>query len=136
MGVQVSPFGPAFFLLGGKYAVAQHANGTIVGAASLVPNNSMPAAPGETIALFATGLGNTNPAFPAGQMVTGALPLAVPATVTIGGVAASVTFAGLVQTGVYQVNATVPASATSGDNAITVQVGGYTSPGGVFVTVQ
>jgi uncharacterized protein (TIGR03118 family) len=135
-GVQTSPFGPAFFLLGGKYAVAQHANGAVVGATTLVPNNSTPAAPGETIALFATGLGNTIPAFPAGQIVTAAAPLAAPATVTIGGMPASVSFAGLVEAGVYQVNATVPVSALSGDNAITVQVGGYTSPGGVFLTVR
>jgi len=135
-GVQISPFGPAFFLLADKYAVAQHANGTIVGAATLVPNNSTPAAPGETIALFATGLGNTNPAFPYGQIITAAVPLAAPATVTIGGVPASVSFAGLVEAGVYQVNAMVPASAPSGDNAVTVQVGGYTSPGGVFLTVR
>jgi uncharacterized protein (TIGR03437 family) len=136
LGVQTSPFGPAFFLLGGKYAVAQHANGTIVGAATLVPNNSTPAAPGETIALFATGLGNSIPAFPAGQIVTAAAPLAAPATVTIGGMPTSVSFAGLVEAGVYQVNAIVPVSALSGDNAITVQVGGYTSPGGVFLTVR
>jgi uncharacterized protein (TIGR03118 family) len=135
-GVQTSPFGPAFFLLGGKYAVAQHADGTLVGAATLVPNNSTPAASGETIALFATGLGNTVPAFPQGQIVTATLQLAAPATVTIGGVPANVSFAGLVQAGVYQVNATVPASAPSGDNAVTVQVGGYTSPGGVFLTVR
>ena len=136
LGVQTSPFGPAFFLLGGKYAVAQHANGTIVGAATLVPNNSTPAAPGEIIALFATGLGNSIPAFPAGQIVTAAAPLAAPATVTIGGMPTSVSFAGLVEAGVYQVNAIVPVSALSGDNAITVQVGGYTSPGGVFLTVR
>lgn len=134
--VQTSPFGPAFFLLGGKYAVAQHANGTIVGAATLVPDNSTPAAPGETIALFATGLGNTIPAFPPGQITTAAAPLAVPAMVIIGGIPATVSFAGLVQAGVYQVNATVPVSAASGDNAVTVQVAGYTSPGGVFVTVR
>jgi uncharacterized protein (TIGR03437 family) len=136
MGIQTSPYGPAFFLLGGKYAVAQHANGTIVGAATLVANNSTPVAPGETIALFATGLGNTIPAFPSGQIITAAAPLAVPVTVTIGGIPASVAFAGLVEAGVYQVNAMVPVTALSGDNAITVQVGGYTSPGGVFLTVQ
>ena len=134
--VQTSPFGPAFFLIGGKYAAAQHANGTTVGAATLVPNNSTPAAPGEGIALFATGLGNTTPAFPGGQIVTAALPLAAPVTVTIGGMAATVSFAGLVEAGVYQVNVTVPASAASGDNAVNIQIGGYTSPGGVFLTVQ
>jgi uncharacterized protein (TIGR03437 family) len=116
--------------------VAQHANGTIVGVPTLVPNNSTPAAPGETIVLFATGLGNTVPAFPPGQIVPATAPLAAPATVTIGGMPAAVTFAGLIEAGVYQVNATVPASAASGDNPVTVQVGGYTSPGGVFVTVR
>jgi uncharacterized protein (TIGR03118 family) len=136
LSIYTSPFGPAFFLLAGKYAVAQHADGTIVGSATLFPNNSTPAAPGETIALFATGLGNTVPAFTPGQIVTAAAPLAAPATVTIGGVPANVSFAGLVQTGVYQLNATVPLTAPSGDNLVTVQVGGYTSPGGVFLTIR
>ena len=68
MSVPTSPFGPAFFLLGGKYAEATHGNNTFVGPTTLVANNSTPAKPGETIAFYATGLGNTNPA------VTNGLP--------------------------------------------------------------
>lgn len=135
MSVPTSPFGPAFFLLGGKYGVGVHGNGTVVGPTTLVANNSTPAKPGETIALFATGLGNTTPAIVNGQVVTDAAPLAAPATVLIGGLPATVSFGGLTATGLYQLNVTVPAAAPDGDNALTVAVGGYTSPGGVFVNV-
>jgi len=134
--VPVTAFAPAFFLLGGKYAAAVHGNGTVVGPTTLVANNSTPAAAGETIALFATGLGATNPAVSNGQVVSSAAPLAAPATVLINGVPALVSYAGLVSTGVYQVNVTVPPGLTSGDNLVYVVVGGYPSPGGVFVAVQ
>ena len=68
-------------------------------------------------------------------MVSQPAPLASPATVEIGGVPATVTFAGLTLTGLYQINVVVPASAPDGDVPVTVTVGGYTSPGGVFVNV-
>src|SRR5262249_47960866 len=41
--------------------------------------------PGETILLFGTGFGTTNPTLPAGKLVTKAEPLANNVTVTIGG---------------------------------------------------
>jgi uncharacterized protein (TIGR03437 family) len=100
-----------------------------------VANNSTPAKAGETIALFATGLGNTNPAFPSGQVITASANLATPATVTIGGLPATVSFAGLTSTGLYQVNVTVPAGLQAGDNVLTLSVGGFSSPGGAFVNV-
>jgi uncharacterized protein (TIGR03437 family) len=46
-------------------------------------------------------------------------------TVTIGGTPAIVSFAGLVGPGLYQINLTVPAGLTSGDNTIAATVGGY-----------
>jgi uncharacterized protein (TIGR03437 family) len=56
--------------------------------------------------------------------------------ITIGGVAASVEYAGLVGAGLYQLNVTVPASLSSGDAA----GGGYDRrcaiSGGVSITVQ
>ncbi len=135
ISLPVSAYAPAFFMLG-KYAVAQHANFTIVGPATLVANNSTPAKPGETIILYATGLGPTNPAIPNGQIVSTPAITASNAMVLIGGVAANVTFAGLVGPGVYQINLTVPSTAASGDNPIAVQIGGYSSPGNVFISVQ
>ena len=46
MSVPTSAFGPAFFLLGGKYGAAIHSDGKIVGPTTLVANNSTPAKPG------------------------------------------------------------------------------------------
>jgi uncharacterized protein (TIGR03118 family) len=135
ISVPTSALGPAFFLLGGKYGAAIHSDGKIVGPTTLVANNSTPAKPGETIALYATGLGNTTPAAANGKIVSSPAPTASPATVEIGGAPANVSFAGLTATGLYQINVTVPASAPDGDVPVTVTVGGYTSPGGVFVNV-
>jgi uncharacterized protein (TIGR03118 family) len=132
----VAAFAPAFFLLGGKYAAAVHGNGTVVGPTTLVANNSTPAAAGETIALFATGLGATTPAAVNGQVVSAPANLAAPATVLIDGIPVVPSFAGLTSAGVYQVNVAIPSGLASGDHAINVVVGGYASPGGVFVTVQ
>jgi uncharacterized protein (TIGR03118 family) len=134
--VPVTTFAPAFFLLGGKYAAAIHANGTVVGPTTLVTNNSSPAAAGETIALFATGLGDTHPAVANGQVVSSPAPLATTAVVLINGFLAQVSFAGLTATGLYQLNVTIPGGLFSGDNPINVVVGGFASPGNVFVTVQ
>jgi uncharacterized protein (TIGR03118 family) len=134
--VPVAAFAPAFFLLGGKYAAAVHANGKIVGPASLVANNSTPAVAGETIALFATGLGATNPAVVNGQIVSSPAPLAAPAIVYIDGTPVAPAFAGLTTTGLYQVNIVVPTGLSSGDHNINVVVGGYPSPGGVFLAAQ
>jgi uncharacterized protein (TIGR03118 family) len=136
MSVPTASFAPAFFLLGGKYAAGIHSSGKVVGPTTLVANNSTPAAAGETIALYATGLGNTTPGVANGQVVTGALPAAALPTVLIGTTPAQVTFAGLVSTGLYQINVVVPATAASGDNAVSVSIGGFTSPAGALVAVQ
>jgi uncharacterized protein (TIGR03118 family) len=136
MSVPTAAFGPAFFLLGGKYAAAIHGSGKVVGPTTLVANNSTPATAGETIALYATGLGNTTPGVANGQVVTGALPAAALPTVLIGTTQAQVTFAGLVSTGLYQINVVVPATAQAGDNAVSVSLGGFTSPAGALIAVQ
>src|SRR5262249_1826358 len=69
--INVTPqiLAPALFLIG-NYAAALHANNTVVGPTTLVANNSTPAAPGETIVLFGTGFGVTNPAVVSGAVVS------------------------------------------------------------------
>jgi uncharacterized protein (TIGR03118 family) len=64
--------------------------------------------PGETVALFGTGFGATMPAAPNGQLLSAALPLIQPVTVTIGGQAVPVAFVGLAGPGLYQVNVLLP----------------------------
>jgi uncharacterized protein (TIGR03437 family) len=58
-----------------------------------------------------------------------------PVSVTIGGVPANVSFAGLVAAGLYQINVTVPNTAT-GDQPVRATVNGAQTPIGPVVTVQ
>ena len=71
---------------------------------------SRPAQPGETIQIYATGFGPTTPAVPAGQVVGNPAPLSnlTQLHVTIGGVAATVEYAGIASAGDYQINVVVP----------------------------
>lgn len=136
MSVPTAGFGPAFFLLGGKYAAAIHADGKVVGPTTLVANNSTPAKAGETIALYATGLGATIPGVANGVVVSAPAETAALPTVIIGTTAAQVTYGGLISAGLYQINVVVPANAASGDNPVSVSLGGFTSPVGAMVAVQ
>ena len=127
--VTLQKLAPALFpvVSGGiTYGQAWHSNGTAVSASS-------PAAPGEGITLIASGLGPTNPATPATQTVTGWDPVALPLSVTIGGIAATVNGAAKVSPGVYVIYTAVPSSIGAGNQAVQVGVSGFTSPGGVFL---
>ena len=133
---QAQPISPSFFVLnGGPYVTAVHADGSLIGPLSLYPGLTLPAKPGETIALYANGFGQTSPpvvigsASQAGSLPT--LPL-----VKVGGAAATVQFAGLISPGLYQFNVTVPASAPDGDNAVVATYNGVTTPSGTLLTVQ
>ena len=61
----VNDYAPGFFMAG-QYAIATHQDGTLVAPAGLYGNSS-PAAPGETVILWGTGLGPVSPSVPAGQ---------------------------------------------------------------------
>ena len=133
----VQSVAPGFFwFTGNKYITATHANGALSGPTSLIQGVTTPALPGETIVLYATGLGTTSPAAPNGSVLTAPLTLATPPTVTIGGTPATVTYAGLIGPGVYQVNVVVPNSAPAGDAAIVVTVGGQQSQANAFLSIQ
>ena len=126
---------PAFFVLKSNYVAALHANSTIVGPTTLYPNNSTPAAPNETIELYATGFGPGTAPIPDGQTITTPLPI-VGVTVTIGGASAVVPFAALVGPGLYQINVTVPAATPNGDATVTATIGSQTTQAGVLVSVH
>jgi uncharacterized protein (TIGR03118 family) len=134
--VQLMAAAPAFFAAG-KYVIATHADGSLVGPAS-IPGFT-PAKPGETIAIYGTGFGATNPAVD-GLVLTSPANLAAQPMVTMGNSPATVSFAGLSSAGLDQVNVTVPAlpAGTIGtmDLKVVAAAGGSNTQSGLFVTVQ
>jgi len=122
--VATSTISPSFFVFnGGPYVAATHLSGALAGPASLYPGSSTPAAPGETVVLYANGFGATSSPVASGSSSQGGILSPLPA-VTIGGVAAQVSFAGLISPGLYQLNVTVPNNAPSGDHALVAVVNG------------
>jgi uncharacterized protein (TIGR03437 family) len=121
-----------------RYVAAQHADYSIVGPPGLYPGASSPAKPSEVIILYATGFGPTSPPTPSGQVVTSAAPVVnlSAISVTIGGQQAPVQWAGVTMAGVWQLNVQVPTGAATGDAAVVAQIGGKSTQGGAFVTVQ
>ena len=91
---------------------------------------------GDTIALFGTGFGPTNPAVPAGQAFSGAAPTTNPVTLRINNVSVTPAFAGLSGAGLYQLNLTVPSGLGTGDVSLQATVGGVQTPSGVVISLQ
>ena len=93
---------------------------------------SNPANRGESIAMFVTGLGNTNPPPLDGQKAPDDVlaDTTLRPHVTVGGIAAAVGFSGLAPccSGLYQVNFDVPLSSPVGDSVLVeMTIGGRTS---------
>lgn len=126
VSAQLQQLSPGFFVIQNKYIVATHADGTLVGPVSLLPGFTTPAHPGETITLYGTGFGPTNPATD-GLVVTTPALAAIQPVISFGGAAATVTFAGLTSAGLYQVNVQLPPSLSNGDAAVTAQGDGVVS---------
>jgi uncharacterized protein (TIGR03437 family) len=133
---------PGFFTYApnnGKYIAAQHADGSVVGPAGLFADvASTPAKFGEVIELYATGFGPTNPATPSGQLVTTPAPIAdlSAVTVLIGGMRATVTWAGVTMAGLWQMNVQVPSSWLDGDKTVIATIGGQQTQGQAYLSVQ
>jgi uncharacterized protein (TIGR03437 family) len=139
--VTVDTYGPAFFGWPNNQVVATTqsfayaaASGTFSGA------TTTPAQPGETIILWGTGFGPTNPTPPQGEQtpstatyLTSTLP-----TIEIDNVSATVYGAALAPgfAGLYQVAIQVPASLGNGNWPVVATIGGVSSPTGMVLTVQ
>ena len=110
---------------------AIHLDGNLVGPAGPA---SRPAVPGEVIQIYGTGFGGTSPAMPTGQLVSQAAPTIAPVTMKIGGVAAEVQWAGLVSSGLYQLNVKIPALG-AGDQPVETSIGGFQGSQAVMLSV-
>jgi len=115
---------PAFFVFNG-IAIGQDLAGNLLTAQN-------PAKRGNTIILYANGLGPVSNTPASGDPASATLLSKTTTTpvVTIGGQQAQVTFSGLVPglPGLYQMNVVVPSATPAGSQNITVAVGGATSP--------
>jgi uncharacterized protein (TIGR03437 family) len=113
----IEPTAPSVFMSGTA--------GTETGLAAIVRDDDSqlvtptnPIHPNDKVTIYLTGMGQTTPPVEAGQPAP-AQPLSaavVEPSVTLGGSALAVSYAGLVpgEVGVYQINATVPSGVTGG----------------------
>jgi uncharacterized protein (TIGR03118 family) len=136
INIQTQNLAPSVFVQGGKYAIAQHANNTLAGPTSIT--GATPVKSGETIVIYAIGLGATTPAIPNGQVISGQLQLTTTPTVTIGGASAKVVYAGLTpgSAGLFQFNVIVPDGLPNGDATLAISSGGVSIQDGIFLSVQ
>ncbi len=130
--ITVQANAPQMLTLDGKHVLAAHADGTYIAQAGFYPSApklTSPAAPGETITLYGTGLGPATPALIPGQIPAQAAPLATLPSVTIGSNPATVSAATVVagSAGLYSVSVVVPAGTTNGDQPVVVTLGGVVS---------
>ncbi len=134
--VQAQAQSPSFFVFGGgPFIAATHVNGSYLGPTTLYPGLTTPAQPGETIVMYANGFGSTSaPVVSGSETQSGTLsPMPV---ITIGGVPATVTFAGLVAPGEFQFNVVVPPSLANGDQPTMAMYNGLTTQAGTLITVH
>ena len=110
------------------YAAATHADGSAI-------SGSERARVGETISVYASGLGPTNPPVESDRSFSGAAATVNPAIVRVGGVGALALFSGLVGPGLYQINRIVPAL-PPGDHVVEVEVDGSKSQRFVYLAVD
>ena len=120
--VTINPAAPAIFIVDPATNL-----GAIVVAGSSQTTASLPAAPGDYISIYMTGLGSVHPSsnYP-GLQETDNTP-----AVTIGGIPATdIQFSGIAggfSAGLYQINVRVPGGVPSGTQPITVSLGGKTA---------
>lgn len=116
--------------------------GAILNQDNVTHNSAQAPAPrGSIVILWGTGEGVTDPPGVDGRLAIGVLPTPVAAvSVTIGGLAATVEYAGAapnLMPGVFQINAQVPQGVQPGNNVpVVVTIGGATTQAGVTLAVQ
>ncbi len=143
--VTLAPYSPSLSLLSSKYPAAivptpgspGNSGGgyDIIGPSGTFSYPSRPAHAGETVEIYGVGFGPTVPAVLAGQTISVAAPAVMNPTVSIGGVSAPVSFAGIVEAGLWQLNVVVPSGLT-GDQLLTVTVPGASTQNNVFLNIQ
>ncbi len=146
--VTLAQFGPSFSLLDAKHVagIILRADGSgafgggtydIVGpTGTSLGYKTVAAKAGDSVVLFAVGLGPTNPVVPPGAPFTGAAATTNPVTVLINNMNVSIGFAGESSAGLYQLNLTIPSGLGTGDVPLQLMVGGAQTPTGPVISLQ
>ncbi len=131
VSVSLAPAQPEIVNLGPpQYAGAIYSY-PVGGGAPYLVSAASPAHPGDTIALYCSGLGAVMPPVQDGYVASGGSTTTANVLLSIGGQIASIQFQGLAAgfAGLYQVNAVVPLSAPAGNAVpVTLSIDGQTSP--------
>lgn len=130
---------PSFNVGGALYAVAIFTDGSYaLPTGAIAGISSKPAKPGDVLTLYGIGFGPVVPAQAAGQLVQQVNMLASGFQVFLGGVPATVLYAGLAPdfTGLYQFNIVVPAGTGSGAIPLTFALGGTPGAQTLFIAAQ
>ncbi len=131
----IAKVSPAFFAYDGRYVVA-HVGSEFIGRAGLIPGlATRPVRTGETITFYGTGFGPATPGTAPESLVTAVAPLASPVSIRIGGVSASVAYAGQTGSGLYQFNVVVP-KVPAGDQRVDADITGISVTAAMYLTVQ
>ena len=146
--VTLAQVAPSFLLLDGKHVAGlilrpngsgAYGGGTydILGpTGNSLGYPTVAAKAGDTIELFAVGLGPTTPAVPAGQAFSGAAPTIDAVALLINDMGVTPAFVGLSSAGLYQINMTVPAGVGRGDVSLKAIAGGVQTPLSVLISLQ
>jgi uncharacterized protein (TIGR03437 family) len=138
---QVAPFSPGIFTADGAHAIVINLDGTLALAAGAIPGlTTHPAKAGDTVIIYATGLGAVDSSIVTGTNSVDKLrsTSTVP-TVLVGGVAVTPAFSGLTPqfVGVNQLNIVIPGNAPTGNSvSLQLSVGGLTTSNSVTMAIQ
>ncbi len=131
---------PSFNINGTQYVVALFNDGvTYVLPTGAIPGvNSRPAKPGDTITLYGVGFGAVAENIPAGQIAQGLTSLASNFSISIGGMPATVVYAGLAPqyVGLYQFDVVVPQVSAGNSVPVTFTLGGHSGTQTLNIAVQ
>jgi uncharacterized protein (TIGR03437 family) len=133
--IKLAVTAPGFFQWNGNFAVAEHADGTII-------STQFPAHASEVVVLFAAGLGRTIPDSSSGRVPLTAAPILYGSQlqILINGTpcpAASIYYAGVTPgfAGLYQINLKLP-DVLPADPEIRMVIGAQTSPALIQLTAH
>ena len=117
----------AYSANGANIGAVEHADGSLISV-------NAPAKPGETIEVYLTGLGATNPEVQTGQLTHGE-PTVITPTASLGGQPAQVAFSGAsTYPGLYQVNLVVP-NIPAGYAQLLISSAGDSSQPGIMIPI-